>query len=258
MIKLPSEQQHSDIFAHEYAFSDDERDRIHWRLGALLNGVMRIHRMAAAEVSRSVLRSNRLELTQHAANLIGDICGDWVKLSTNDADTPLEYIELALRTWQSPIAMHDKHDHFWFEFIDEIARLRFGDEPELLLPAPRPPGSHPQPAKISFRRLAALQWSEYLKARGLKPGISNSAVSLAFGTDWDAIRKWQRAAKKVLGEEYVETSLRHAGEGFGLQFQFPKYHEALFHYGAAYRQLLGLKLISYDAFLEATLGQDSA
>ncbi|WP_157093122.1 hypothetical protein [Paraurantiacibacter namhicola] len=195
-----------------------------------------------------------MELARHAAALIGDVCGDWIKVSELDADSKLEYAVLSLQIWQPAIAMHDRNDFFWDNLIDELQRLPFGDEPEVLKPAKRPPGSHSQPAKLSFRRLTALIWAGYLKSKGVKPADFRRDISLAYGADWDAIRKWRQSCSKVLGSSIVERNLEYAPQAVGIRDDFPAYHQSLYANGAVYRELMGLPKLGWKAYMNAVDG----
>lgn len=246
-------------YAKQIGFSESEREALRWRTEALLNGVLRIQRLSDPflDAPSDVLQQNRIDLCSQAAKLIADICGDWVKLSEGDADTIPEYIALSLRTWQPVLAMHDEGDFWWDDIIDEIERLQFGDEPEIFVPAPRPPGSNRQPAKIASQRISALQWAKYLGTRGIKPYAYKRQISLAYGTDWEAIRKWRIAAEKLFGEDFVGRRLADAADGYGAAFIFPEYGNRLFRYGSAYREAIGLSLINFATFEAATMGKSS-
>lgn len=237
-------------------FTEEEREAFKWRLEAVMNGVLRIRRMAEREDPTEVIRRNRLELAAQAADLIADVCGDWVKVSENDADGPLDYAALALTIWQPAIAMHDEHDDFWDRLISEIRRLPFGDEPELLRPAPRPRGAHARPAQLAFRRLAALSWAAYLKSRGIKPSVYHFQISAAFGTDWDAIRKWRGLIGNVLGQSMVDRQIAYAADGIGYPNKDETYHWWLVRDGAHFRELVGLPKISESLMQELREGKD--
>lgn len=236
-------------------FSEEERDTFKWRLEALINGVERIKRMAEKEEPGATIRQNRLDLCAQAARLVGDICGDWVKLSEIDAEAPIEYIALSLRIWQPVLAMHDEYDFFWDDVISEIERLPFGDEPEILRPASRSRGVHQQPAKLAFYRLAALRWAAYLKARGIKPSIYRRQISTAFGSDWEAMRKWRSLAARVLGEDYIDLALKLASTGYAMPANSSDYFDALVHVGSIYRELVGLPQASAAVLNEAKTGK---
>lgn len=237
-------------------FSSDEiRETLHWRLEALLNAKDRIIRLADPENEPpdGVLRRNRLSAIREAAALFESICGPWIKASELDTDyDELDFIALSLRLWQPLLGIEPAHE-IWNELIDEIQRLAFGDTPEILVPASRAPGSHRQPAKLTFRRLTALQWAAFLKANGLSTRQTHSAISLAYGPDWDAIRKWRQAAAKMFGEAYVSNVITNAKDGYGLRFEYPDFASSLHEFGAMYRDVAGLRRIKFEAF-EAALG----
>lgn len=247
----------TDADARPMGFSEDDREAFRWRIEALLNGVLRIQAMAEREEPTDVIRRNRIDLCIQAAKLMSDVCGDWVKISENDAQSELDYVCLNLRVWQPVLAMHDKNDWFWDDAIDEIERMHFGDTPELFKPRPRPPGAHNQPAKLAQSRLSALQWIEYLKQRGIRPKIYKPQISLAYGADSEAIRKWPRLISNVFGENYVKERLDLARDGYGLAFEFPSYLKALHRWGTQHRLLTGLRPIPLQVFSDAFPGQDS-
>ncbi len=214
-----------------------------------MNGVLRIRRMAEQEYTPEIIGRNRLSLVAQAANLIGDICGDWVKVSENDAEGPLEYAALTLRIWQPAIAMHDENDYFWDRLIMEISRLPFGDEPELLRPAARARGAHAKPAGLAVNRAAALGWAAYLKARGIKPVVYHFQISAAFGTDWDAIRKWRGLIANVFGQDMVARYISYGTDGIGYPPTDASYYRELIRDGEWFRDVAGLAPMS-DALME--------
>lgn len=239
-------------------FAEEEREAFRWRLEALLNGVERIQRMAEREEDASVISQNRLDLCKQAAKLIGDVCGDWVKISENDATDPLDYLALSMRIWQPALAMHDENDYFWDDVISEIERLPYGDEPEIIRPAPRSRGEHQQPAKLAFLRLSALQWAAFLKARDIKPKVYRGQITTAYGSDWEAMRKWRDLASRVLGSDYVERAVARAVQGYAMPGNFPDYFDALVRSGAHYRQLMGLPPAPDALLLEVRTGKGPA
>jgi hypothetical protein len=238
-------------------FTDEDREAFRWRMDALLNGVLRIQRLAEREETHEVILRNRIDLCRQAARLIADACGDWVKLSENDANSPLEYVSLSLEVWQPVLAMHDEYDFFWDDVIDEIVRLPFGDEPEIFKPAPRQRGEHSQPARLTLRRLTALQWADFLRSRGIRPNQFKMQISLAYGADWDAIRKWKSAAESKFGLEFVSRRLAWAREGYGLDFAFPDYLANLHAYGEDFREVAGLRSIDLSAYQASLQGRET-
>lgn len=103
---------------------------------------------------------------------------------------------------------------FWAEFISEIGRLSFGDDPKIVRPEPRLPGQPARPVQMSFCRLRALEWAAFLKARGAEPKSFQRAIELAFGADWDAIRHWPKSISKVIGQQRMERDLAFAIDGY--------------------------------------------
>lgn len=243
-----------------HELSDDEREALHFRLDALLNGVRRIQRMSDPEYEapRHIIRQNRIDLCRQAASFLGDICGDWIKLSENDGLDPLDFVRMSLQVWKPVLDMQDEHDFFWEDVLEELSNMPFGDEPEIFVSAPRPPGTSKQPAKLTQKRLTALQWAEFLRAREIKPKAYKQQISLAYGADFETIRKWRLAAEKLFGSDFVNDRLQDASRGFGLPNRFPDYAAPLHAYGQQYRNMMGFSEIDIDVFIEATFGKDNS
>jgi hypothetical protein len=106
-------------------------------------------------------------------------------------------------------------------------------------------------------RLAALQWARFLKSRQIPTQQFKQEISLAFGADWEAIRKWQNSAERIFGASNVKSRLEDAADGYGLGFEFPDYHRNLHYYGSNYRRLAGLREIEFDSFSTALLGKEN-
>ena len=240
-------------------FSEEEKEAFRWRIEALANGVDRIKRLADPENEPpdGVIRRNRIDLIRQAASLVADVCGDWVKTSELDAPDITSYLSLTLQLWQPVIAMHDAGDSIWDEVISEIDRLRFGDEPEILRAVPRPPGSHRQPAKLTYERLSALRWAAFLKSLDTPARIVHFHISLAYGTDWDAIRKWRGAAEKLFGAPYVLRALEEAASGWWISEGDGDYLTRLHAFGSRYRQLVGIPPLEFETFRTAVYGNST-
>lgn len=234
----------------KFGFTEDDIEAFKWRVEALANGVLRIQAMAHRDEPTNVIRQNRYDLCRQAAKLINDICGDWVKLAPEtDAKTPVDFVALSLFVWMPVLAMNDRKDFFWSDVLDEIERLKFGDEPEILRPVPRMRGEHRQPGKLARSRANALMWAEYLKSKGLKPREYKAQINLAFGADWDAIRKWRESVARVYSQNYLDSRLKEATSGYWLPSAAENHLVFLHMHGHEYREIVGLPELPLDAFL---------
>lgn len=127
---------------------------------------------------------------------------------------PTDYVAWYLSTIRALLPSSVEDGHFWSSVIDEIDRMQFGDEPEVIKRADKLPGQKEKPALLATRRLRALEWAAFFKAQLARPMDYQKAISLAFGAEWDSIRHWRKSAEKVLGRARVERTLRYALDGF--------------------------------------------
>lgn len=102
--------------------------------------------------------------------------------------------------------------------IGEIADMSGGDQPEILMPARRNSGQAKQPTKIARKRLGALCWDIHLKSIGVATVERQTAISTAYRTSWEAIRKWRGSCETTFGKEAVEEEVRFATNSFWAEY----------------------------------------
>lgn len=221
--------------------------REHWKAKALQNAGERIRRLKAAKADDAVVRANQREIMRQAAEFVADLLGDDA-FPNFEGGHPCDYIAWYLNTL-SPLfpSLYDTGD-FWPDVIDEIARMQFGDEPEIVKPEPRLRGQPVKPALVATRRLRALEWAAYFKSLGARPMHFQQAIRLAFGADWDAIRHWQGSISNVIGKRRVAKALTDAAGGYFIQYR--KWHKSicdpLWIDGMFYRVAVGMPEMSED------------
>ena len=219
--------------------------REHWKAKALQNAGERIRRLKAAKADDAVVLANQRDVMRQAAEFVSDLLGDDA-IPNFEGGHPCDYIAWYLNTLRPLFpSLYDEGD-FWPDVIDEIGRMQFGDEPDILKPGPRLPGSPVKPALVATRRLRALEWASYFKSMGARPMHFQRAISLAFGTDWDAIRHWQASIGNVLGERWLERALTDAKDGYFIQHR--NWHKSicdpLWIDGTFYRSAVGIPEVS--------------
>ena len=209
--------------------------------------------------SEAVVRANQREVIRQAATFLADLIGEDSPITIGSGEEPLSYLASYLRLIRPLFPMGFGDDHFWNEIIDEIWRMPYGDEPSILKPKARLPGQPARPALIATRRLKALEWAAYFNANNLKPADYQSAISLAFGSDWDTIRHWQKSVSKTLGHKSLERALDSAAGGYFIAWR--RWHKSimdpLWIDGLLYRDAVGVtgqdKEVIHDEWERLTL-----
>lgn len=235
-----------------FAPADERREAIHWRVEALLNAAERIERMTIAKVDEKEIRLQKTDLCWQAAWLFSDICGKTIRITEDDAEGDLNRAWFTLKLFWPVLRGSDTTDDFWHRAVSELEHFGFGDEPEIFRPAPRSPGSFHQPAKLAKLRLAALSWAQHLKRNGVPPAQLKKEISLAFGSDFEAIRKWRGLVEKVLGDRAVEVKMAMIDLGYEPGFPYPDYLRLLHEDGENYRILIGLSPVTFEDYESAT------
>jgi hypothetical protein len=100
-----------------------------------------------------------------------------------------------------------------------LEALNAGETTEILSPL-RTSGLRINSFTLAKHQLVALCWVRHLIAIGEKPHIAHSAVSKAYGTNWDTIRKWEEPCKRALNR--IARSYLKDAEAPNEEF-FPQY-----------------------------------
>ena len=64
---------------------------------------------------------------------------------------------------------------------------------------------------LAAAKLEALVWKKRLRLLGRAEKVANYDITVAFGEQWDTIRKWQVQCEQILGKPHVESALQFAG-----------------------------------------------
>jgi len=223
---------------------------VHWKAQALKNAGSRISRLKAAEAAPSVVRSNQSEVLRQAAEFVADLIGEDAFPELGDGQASADFVAWYLSVLRPLFPGRMGQFDFWPSVIDEIARLPFGDEPDLLKPERRLPGQSSKPGLLALRRLRALEWGAYFKGNGARPMHFQKAIGLSFGAEWDAIRHWRESIVKVVGERRLASALSYAPSGYFIESR--KWHKSicdpLWGDGILYRGLIGLPDMSDEVF----------
>ena len=75
---------------------------------------------------------------------------------------------------------------------------------------------------LARAKLQALVWKKRLEALGHTGKSANYEVMVAFGEQWDTIRRWRGQCKEILGDSYVEFILSLAGNSNDLYVKPPR------------------------------------
>lgn len=199
--------------------------REHWKAQALKNAGARIRRLKAAGAPLHVVRVNQRDVLRQSAQFVRELIGDDVLPVFEGGAHPTDYVSWYLQAIRELFPSSREDGYFWATVIDEIDRMQFGDEPELVKRAARQRGQNEKPALLATRRLRALEWAAFFKAAGAKPMHYQKAIVLAFGPEWDSIRHWRKSVAGILGSNRVERSLSYARDGYFIEAR--KWHSSI-------------------------------
>ena len=219
--------------------------REHWQALSLKNGGNRIRRLKSSGADIEINRANQRDLLRNAASFVAQLVGSEALPNYHPGDNVPEIFAWYLNILK-PLFPGQQEFDFWPYIIDEVARMPFGDDPEILVPEKKMPGQPKQPGLLAFRRLRALEWGVFFKARGVRASDFQAAISLCFATDWDAIRHWQGSISKVIGAHRVYESLSFADRGYFIEHRdwHRSISEPLFFDGELYRLAKGIPAMS--------------
>lgn len=233
----------TDLAPLEQGIVAERRERAHWRLDALLNASDRIHRYVKQNVDPGLVLQSKVELARIAATFLAESLRDEALIDRKETERldDQSYIAEMIGLWFPVLSKQGETKDFWFDAMDEIHRLRWGDEPKILAVAPRKRGSHAQPAKLHRCRIYALEWAAFLKQRNIAPSEYQEQISLAFGATWDTIRHWKKSSGQFFGKRVVASYLADARQGYSYFLAFPDYVDKLIYCAAEYRAVMGIK-----------------
>ena len=194
-----------------------DRDQLIKRYIGLLDEIEQYH-------SDDGDRDAELEILSEASNLMGATLGNIGDVPFEQSDGAPRAVMLALMSWRSAFAQ--KADaYMWDEVISELMRMKFGDVPEMLQPAPRNRHQHHLAARLMFMRMSAVGWHEFLKANDVLD--CQQKVADAYGIQFDTLATWRHKIKKYFGKDIVSGWLAHARSGHEDEFILNEYNELL-------------------------------
>lgn len=210
------------ILGRRPGLSEKDRERLMARILALIDervGIENDWRKPLRppnpeQGSEYILWKRSFELLHEAADIAAELLGKTVlELALpDDGDDPKgvrSALSRRLRLTRPLFSKPPKWSRTFARLLDELERLNGGDEPEIFAPEPRVPGQSPRPVLIARMRLRALAWNEHLQQLGLSAAERHRAISEAYGSDWEAIRKWRVACQTIFGPAAVLGELRH-------------------------------------------------
>lgn len=97
-----------------------------------------------------------------------------------------------------------------FDVMDALSALGAGEIRPIFL-AQTGKNRRPNRWTLSRRKLEALVWEKRLLALGHPEKRARYQITVAFGEQWDTIRKWKSQCERILGEPHVVVALANAG-----------------------------------------------
>lgn len=97
-----------------------------------------------------------------------------------------------------------------YDVLDGLSALDAG-EIQPLFKANTGKNRRPNRWSMARTKLEALIWKKRLLAMGVHDKEASFRVTVAFGEQWETIRKWRPQCESILGEEHVKLELYFAG-----------------------------------------------
>lgn len=216
--------------------SDDERESLHFALDALLNARATLESHDAIDLDgrsyRKFISEPREDFLRNSSTFLRRVIGSKLhhdamgvlfgaELNEDSASTEIAaYIANSILPYL-PLFMKEGHNLDFNRnenidyIIDDLMGIYWGDEPRFFAIAKKSKGLHKRPYRLAKLRLSALNWDKFLAAVGLSALERHRIISDAYGTDWDAIRKWAKAAQEQFDLiSYPPTGLEFAREQY--------------------------------------------
>lgn len=108
-----------------------------------------------------------------------------------------------------------------FEVMDALSALDAGEIRPLFV-ANTGKNRRANRWSIASAKLEALIWKKRLRALGFAEKAANFEVTMAFGEQWDTIRKWRTQCEQILGEAHVRVALDYAGSSRDVYVRQPQ------------------------------------
>jgi len=185
----------------------DEGEEFDFVLEALLHQITTLRR-ARARVEQNGSRTNAIMLMRQVLMfsrvLLGQKAYDLAMGRVDQADgNGLRLIANRLQAI-SPFMQGEWPDGLTYnDFVEEVYAIAGGDAPYILSQAEKRRGKQGNSFRLATHKLNALMWAQVLHRRGVEANRRQSILSSAFGSTWEAIRKWKAECIEKLGlDEY--------------------------------------------------------
>lgn len=149
---------------------------------------------------------------------------------------------LAARIFASLESPNDLHPSSLLAASEELAALASGDAPAIFAQHQRNRAQRTNAYRLAQRQLAAFEWEAFLAEMGEATAVRRARITMAFGAQWDTVRKWRSPISRLLGSRHLEDVERHARltaqQGWQLRGRTCSDSEALVSDGRAYQDEL--------------------
>jgi hypothetical protein len=108
-----------------------------------------------------------------------------------------------------------------FEVMDAVSALDAGEIRPLFV-ANKGKNRRANRWSVARAKLEALVWKERLRALGYAEKAANLEVTMAFGEQWDTVRKWKKQCEQIMGAQEVRMSLEFAGSPQDVYIRKPR------------------------------------
>jgi hypothetical protein len=108
-----------------------------------------------------------------------------------------------------------------FEVMDALSALDAGEIRPLFV-ANTGKNRRANRWSVARAKLEALVWKKRLRALGYHEKASNLEITMAFGEQWDTIRKWKTQCEQILGAEHVRAAMDYAGSSRDIYVNRPR------------------------------------
>jgi hypothetical protein len=116
-----------------------------------------------------------------------------------------------LQPWPAVWAVEpDTKELSVFDVLDSLSALDAG-EIRPIFAANKGKNRRANRWSLARTKLEALVWKKRLRALGYEEKAANYEITVAFGEQWDTIRKWKVQCEQTLGESHVSAALDYAG-----------------------------------------------
>jgi hypothetical protein len=217
--------------------SDERRRSLHDRLDQILDESSRIGGwsrptslaeivvQSACEAGLSwEARRKARELISEVASLASDVVGQSVisvglpRVYARDGEQRellREWLSILYPLLEPPVLpsgarAEGKHELSIFDVMNALSALDAGEVQPIFVPRK---GKNRRANRWSLGRakLEALVWKKRLRSLGYAEKAANHEITIAFGEQWDTVRKWKTQCEQILGESHVYAALIMAG-----------------------------------------------